>query len=226
MAGLVGLLGVVIVLDAAVLPLRPRLEALTDVLPVLVPQAAGAAVPLGVVLVLLSRGLARRKRRAWFGALAATLGLLVLKGLARSIGETVAAPVVVVLLILNRRAFTGRPDPGSVRRVVATLLVSFLLATLVGAGSILFDPDALRHRLSAARLLSEIWLGFLGVSGPAMFESSQTQQRLETALLLLGVVVAVTTLLVALRTARAPGHQIKEEGDRLRALLAGTTTTP
>ncbi len=220
MAGLVGLLGVVSVLDATVPPLRPRLEALTDVLPVLVPQAVGAAVPLGVVLILVSRGLARRKHFAWIGALAATFGLLVLNGLARSIGETIAAAVVIVLLFLNRRAFTGRPDPGSVRRVVATLLVSFLLATLVGAGSILFDPDARRQRLSATELLSEIWLGFFGVSGPALFESSQTQQLLETTLLLLGVVVAVTTLLVALRTARAPRQQVKEEGDRLRALLA------
>jgi lysyl-tRNA synthetase class 2 len=220
MAGLVGLLGVVSVLDAVSPPLRPRLEALTDVLPVLVPQAAGAAVPLGVVLVLLSRGLARRKRRAWIGALATTSGLLALNGLAHSIGETVAAVVVIVLLILARPAFTGRPDPGSGLKVLVTCLASFVLATSVGAGSLIGDPDAVEH-LSAPQLISEVWLGFIGISGPARFESDQTQQRLEATLLLLGVVVAVASVLVALRTARAPRYQIANEGEQLRSLLAG-----
>ncbi|MEV0788011.1 phosphatidylglycerol lysyltransferase domain-containing protein [Kribbella sp. NPDC050459] len=221
-AVLVGLLGVVSVLDAISPPLRPRLEALTDVLPVLVPQAAGAAVPLGVVLVLLSRGLARRKRRAWVGALAATTGLLVLNGLARSIGESIAAMVVIVLLVITRSAFTGRPDPGSRRTVALTFLASLLLATLVGAGALLADPDALTRRLPMPKLMSEVWLGFVGVSGPAQFESAQARQRLETTLLLLGVVVALTTVLVALRTARAPRHQIDAEAEHLRALLAGS----
>jgi lysyl-tRNA synthetase class 2 len=211
---------VVSILDAAFPPLRPRLEALTDVLPVLVPQAAGAAVPLGVVLVLLSRGLARRKRRAWFGALAAATGLLVLNGLARSIGESAAAVAIIVVLLRARAAFTGRPDPGSRGRVLATGLTSFVLATAVGAGSLLADPDAVKH-LSAPKLLSETWLGFLGISGSAQFESGQVRQRVETTLLLLGVVVAATTVLMALRTARAPRHQIGAEGEWLRALLAG-----
>lgn len=218
-AALVGLLGVVGVLDAVSPPLRPRLEALTDVLPVLVPQTAGAAVPLGVVLVLLSRGLARRKRRAWIGALATTAGLLVLNGLAHSIGESIAAVVVIVVLLSTHAAFTGRPDPGSRRTVLATCLTSFVLATTVGAASLLADPDAV-ERLSAPKLFSEVWLGFLGISGPAQFESAQTRQRLETTLLLLGVVVAVATVLVALRTARAPKHQVDAEGERLRSLLA------
>ncbi|TDO45508.1 lysyl-tRNA synthetase class 2 [Kribbella sp. VKM Ac-2571] len=219
MAGVVCLLGVISVLDAVSPPLRPRLEPLTDVLPVLVPQAAGAAVPLGVVLVLLSRGLARRKRRAWIGALAATSCLLALNGLAHSIGETIAAVVVIVLLWLTRPAFTGRPDPGSTHKVLVTALTSFGLATSVGAGSLVADPDAIRH-LSVTQLISEVWLGFIGISGPAYFESGQTRQRLETTLLLLGVVVAVAIVLMALRTARAPRHQIAVEGERLRSLLA------
>ncbi|MFK4084966.1 phosphatidylglycerol lysyltransferase domain-containing protein [Kribbella sp. NPDC020789] len=219
LAGLVGLLGVVSLLDAVSPPLRPRLEMLTDVLPVLVPQTAGAAVPLGAVLILLSHGLARRKRRAWVGALGATLGLLVLNALARSVGEAVAALVITILLLAARRAFTGRPDPGSGRTVLRTALTSFAVATAAGVAALVGDPDAV-GQLAVPQLVREVWLGFLGISGPARFESGQTQQRLETTLLLLGVVAGVATVLVALRTARAPRHQIAPEGQRLRSLLA------
>ncbi|GAA0927915.1 phosphatidylglycerol lysyltransferase domain-containing protein [Kribbella koreensis] len=218
-AGLVCMLGIISVLDAVSPPLRPRLKPLTAVLPVLVPQAASAAVPLGVVLVMLSRGLARRKRRAWIGALTAASGLVVLNGLAHSTGEAVAAVVVVVLLVFTHQAFTGRPDPGSRRKVMVTFLTSFVLATSVGAASLIGDPDAVDH-LSAPQLLREVWLGFIGISGPARFESDQTRQRLEATLLLLGVIVAVATVVMALRTARAPRHQVGSEGARLRDLLA------
>jgi lysyl-tRNA synthetase class 2 len=123
-------------------------------------------------------------------------------------------------LILARPAFTGRPDPGSGRKVLVTCLTTFGLATIVGAGTLTGDPDAVGH-LPVPQLIKEVWLGFIGISGPARFESDQTQQRIETTLLLLGVVVAVASVLVALRTARAPRHQIADEGEQLRSLLAG-----
>jgi lysyl-tRNA synthetase class 2 len=213
------LLGILSILDATTPPLRPRLHAMAEILPAFVPEVAGAAAPLGAVLVLLSRGLARRKRRAWKGALIACLGLVVLHFTAHEPEQAVGGAVVIGLLLIARPAFTGYPDPRSWGRTVSSFLLSVVFATVVGIGSLLVDRDALRHHLNPLQVLNEVWLGLVGISGPAVFSTHRIQGRIETTLLLLGVMVAVTTLMVALRPARGPHHLLPSEANQLRDLL-------
>jgi lysyl-tRNA synthetase class 2 len=218
--GLVGLLGILSILDATIPPLRPRLQALAEVLPAFVPEVAGAAAPLGAVLVLLSRGLARRKRRAWAGALVACAVLAGLHLAAHEPEHAAGAVVVIGLLVISRQAFTGHPDPRSRLRIASTFVLASVFATVVGIGSLLVDRDALTRPLNPLQALNETWLGLVGISGPAVFASAKVQGRVETTLLLLGVMVAVATLMVALHPARGPHHLLPTEADRIRELLA------
>ncbi|GAA1644514.1 phosphatidylglycerol lysyltransferase domain-containing protein [Kribbella alba] len=217
--GLVGLLGILSILDATVPPLRPRLHAMAEILPAFVPEVAGAAAPLGATLVILSRGLVRRKRRAWAGALIACAGLAVLHFTAHEPEQAAATAVVIGLLVAARPAFAGHPDPRSWPRTASTFVLATVFATMVGIGSLLVDRHALTRSLNPLQVLNETWLGLVGISGPAAFSSARVQGRIETTLLLLGVMVAVATLTVALRPARGPHHLLPAEAEQLRELL-------
>lgn len=94
---------------------------MAEILPAWVPQIAGAAAPLSAVLVL-SRGLARRKRRARLGSLVACLVLAGLHMAAHEPEQLVSVVVVIGLLLCSRQAFTGWPDPRSRLRTASTFL--------------------------------------------------------------------------------------------------------
>ena len=125
-ARLVTALGVVSVASAIFGPLRARLQLLTEVIPALAPEVAAAmTVPLGLILIQLSVGLRRRKRRAWqvaVGVSALLVVLHVVKGL--DVEEAVFSAVVLGLLLTSRPAFTGAPDPRSRRDRKSTRLNS------------------------------------------------------------------------------------------------------
>jgi lysyl-tRNA synthetase, class II len=92
------------------------------------PLASAAVAPLGLALIVVARGLARRKRRAWQLAVAFLLlltGLHVLHGF--DLGAT-AAMLVTVALVASRHEFKAVPDPENRRVVLRTFL--FLVALI------------------------------------------------------------------------------------------------
>jgi lysyl-tRNA synthetase class 2 len=221
-ARLVLLLGVVSVVSALFPPWRQRMDLLTEVLPPLAPAVAAAiTVPLGLILIWLSAGLRRRKRRAWQVAVGVSATLVVLhvvKGL--DVEEALFSVTVLVLLMLARPSFTGAPDPRNHRQLAVALLFGTVSATVAGIGLIVADPDDVVGSPSPWHVLQQVWLGLVGVPGPLVFDSATTNSRVATALLLLGCMVAAGILAVALRPAGGPHRLTHEEALRLRDLLA------
>ena len=220
-ARLVTALGVVSVASALFGPLRGRLQLLTEVLPPLAPEVAAAmTLPLGLILIQLSVGLRRRKRRAWqvaVGVSAALVVLHVIKGL--DVEEAVFSAVVLGLLLVARPAFTGAPDPRSRRHVVIVLVGGSLTALGVGSGLILVDPGDVIGSYSWWTLLRHVLVGLIGISGPLEFSSPGGEKRIASSLLLLGCMIAATTLVAALRPAGGPHRLRPEEASRIRELL-------
>ncbi len=133
-ARIVGLVGAVTVVSAVLPGFRDRTRIIYELVPDAFPAAAttGAAA-VGLVLVVLSRALRRGKARAWLLAtvLAAVAALLhLLKGL--DVEEAALSLALVVLLLAARRNFTAKPDPRSLSRTVAVLVVGPLVATVLG----------------------------------------------------------------------------------------------
>jgi len=75
-------------------------------------------VPLGLVLLVTARGLARGKRRAWQVALAVLLGLVALHLQHRFGYGAIATALVAVALVACRSAFDARGDPDAHPRIV------------------------------------------------------------------------------------------------------------
>jgi lysyl-tRNA synthetase class 2 len=93
------------------------------------PLASAAVAPLGLALIVVARGLARRKRRAWQIAVLFLLLLTALHVLHGFDFGATGAMLVVVALVASRHEFAAAPDPENRRVLLRTML--FLVAVLV-----------------------------------------------------------------------------------------------
>jgi lysyl-tRNA synthetase, class II len=113
LAAFVALSGVLDIASAVTPAIASRLQAIEDATPNVVPKIASAlVVPAGLTLIVLARGLWRRRRRAWQLTVAfvfAAAALHILKGL--DYEEAAANVLLGLALVARRRDFAGRGDP-------------------------------------------------------------------------------------------------------------------
>ncbi|MDQ6811286.1 MAG: hypothetical protein M3Z95_05255, partial [Actinomycetota bacterium] len=122
LAWFVAAVGILGVLDAVLPNDRPALIA--SLAPENVHGVSEALVtPLGLVLLVAARGLARRKRRAWQVAIAILLGLVVLHLQHRFGYGAIATGFVAVALLARRSDFDAPGDPDAHPRLVVRALL-------------------------------------------------------------------------------------------------------
>ncbi|HEX6877879.1 MAG TPA: phosphatidylglycerol lysyltransferase domain-containing protein [Nocardioidaceae bacterium] len=220
-ARIVGLVGAVTLLSAVLPAFHDRARIIAGIVPPVFPAAAttGAAA-VGVILMVLSRGLRRGKFRAWL--LAAVLSALttvlhVVKGL--DVEEAVLSGAVFALLLASRRSFTARPDPRSMRRVATVLVMGTALATLLGWVWLTVDRDGEAPGTTSVDRLEQAFLGLLGIPGPVRY-SAGLDAAAAVALVVLGASVLLIAVLVALQPKAGPHPVTGPERARLQALLA------
>jgi lysyl-tRNA synthetase class 2 len=128
---------VISIVSALTPELADRVDLVDGVLPPGVPDAARSlALALGIGMIWLSRGIARRKRRAWWLAVvlvsASALAHLA-KGL--DVEEASAHIVLLVALWRSRRQFVAPGDP-------ATVLPLIQIGFALGVSAVFFALDA------------------------------------------------------------------------------------
>jgi lysyl-tRNA synthetase class 2 len=201
-----GVLGVAVALVGAIgiasalTPSLPRrlglVEGLID--PEAVHLAAGTTALLGFVLLLLGRGIARRRHAAYVAAvalLAVSAVTHLVKGF--DVEETMLTVAVAVLLVRGRAAFVVPTPAGRVRRItlliaglaVVDLVVGFVAVLLGGGGRFRVPVRPGRLLLDAVRLLG-------GADSSAHFHG--VGHLVPLMLVLLGFASAGAVLLVAL----------------------------
>jgi lysyl-tRNA synthetase, class II len=151
--------GLVSIVSALTPELSDRSDLVAGILPPGVPDAARTvALALGLGLIWLSRGLARRKRRAWWLALA-VLGASAVAHLAKGLDfeEASAHVLLLVALIRARRHFVAPGDPATIKPLVqvGTALAVCVPVALVYA----YDHDAFSERIEKALLIVIAGLG-------------------------------------------------------------------
>jgi lysyl-tRNA synthetase, class II len=217
---LVLLAGFVGIISGVLPPETNRLRLVNDTLGLpAVNAAAAGSVGLGIVLILVARGLRRHQRRAWIVAVALLLVgavLHVVKGL--DVEEAVLDVVTAGVLVLSRSVFVAEPDPEERHRPLLVLAVMFggsLVAGYVVLRVNLRGPDLPGTRLLLVTLLR----GLLGLPGPVVFATDRASDVTTTTLLALGVLTAVVPLIAALRTYRGQVGLTALETVQLHRLL-------
>ncbi|HSP38939.1 MAG TPA: phosphatidylglycerol lysyltransferase domain-containing protein [Frankiaceae bacterium] len=211
--------GVVGIISGVLPPQRARLRIVADVLGLpTVDAAAATSVGLGIVLVLLARGLRRRQRRAWYLAIALLLvgaAVHLVKGL--DVEEAVLCLTTVVVLVAARHAFVAEPDAEERSHPLVLLLGLFLTSLL--AGYVVIRVNLRGMRPSGDALRATLLKGFLGLHGPVMFPTDRRSDVVSATLLALGILTAVVPLAAALRTSRGQVGLTAVETLRLHRLL-------
>ncbi|WP_050796083.1 phosphatidylglycerol lysyltransferase domain-containing protein [Parafrankia sp. EUN1f] len=201
---------------------RSRLDDLRALLPMAVSRQASAfTVVVGMLLVLLSAGLRRRKRRAWRATvvlLAVSVVLHVLKGL--DYEEATGSAALLAALVVTRREFRAKGDPTTRWRAIG--VGSFLAVVSIVVGLVLLrlrhDRIVGPHPLSAQ--LEQVVLGMVGIQGPLTFVSDRFADLVFRILLTMGVLTIVSTGYLALRPPEPRPMLTEEDEARVRALLA------
>ncbi len=221
-AALVFVAGLIDIVSAVTPEWRSRLEVLRQILPGAASrQAAAFTVVVGLLLLLLARGLRHRKRRAWHGVVAllgASVVLHVVKGL--DFEEAAASAALIIGLLLTRREFQAKGDPTTRWRALWVGLT--LVAASVTVGMVLLRMGAGRlvgpHPLSAQ--VTHIVEGLAGIHGPLRFSSERFSDLVTRVLLAMGLLTIVTVVYLALRPPEPRPRLSTDDIERMRALLA------
>jgi len=216
------LIGVLDLISAVTRPERGRVMTLLDVLPLgLVHAAAAVTTAVGVVLIMLSRGLRRHKQRAWLATvalLAGSVGLHIAKGL--DVEEAVLSAALLGLLLAARRHFGAEGDRRTRWRALA--VTAQLLALDVVLGSLLVGTGGARDVDGDRSVLDTVATavrGLAGVNGPLSLRGRRGD-AIGDILLALGLLTVVTAAYLVLRTSQPTPQLSAEDEVGLRRLLA------
>ena len=177
---------------------RTPVHKLNNVIPVFLNGSALAtAIFTGLILMILARGLSRRKRRAWVLAL-----VILAVNLATEIFRTNHHPVQITLSILSiaalvvfRNSFYAKSDPSTRMQPLigfgAALLVFFIASLLLLRFR---SHDEIIGSPSIKNIILFIAEGFVGVAGPVKFTSERASDAIAFTLGTFGVFTVIVPL--------------------------------
>ncbi len=223
------LIGFLDILTGTLHTWRVRLHQVTALLPGgLTDAAAAATVVSGILLILLAHSLRRRKRRAWRAAvvlLALSVGFHILHGhgLRHEPLALLVSVVGLVLLLVYRREFYALGDPSTRLRAGWAFVVLLPASLAVGALTLWANSHAIIGGwpgLGAATWY--VLQGMVGIEGSLAFVGAH--HRLEDVIgaltFGLGLMTALTTAYLALRSPRRRAVLSDDDDVRVRHLLA------
>jgi len=196
------LTGIIDLIDAVTPPLRGRLHAVEQFLPLRASVAAGALIAVaGLALIALGRGILRGQRRAWRVAVALLAGTILLHIVAGAdFEESLVTLAVLVLLVTNRKEFQAASDASSLRSALLTLAVSVIGITVVAAASIELFTHMDNDRQATIPWWTALWAvaeRFVGITTVPL--PQRADRFLSPALLTIGLSLVVVTLFLLTR---------------------------
>jgi len=204
---------------------RGRLHTLTMYVPGALTRASAAlTLVTGLLLLLLARGLRRRKRRAWRATVAlliGSVGLHVLKGL--DVEEALVAVALLITLVVVRDDFYAKGDPRTRWRAIGAFLGLLTASYLLGMALIGVRSARLAEGYEFVPVSEHVLLGLVGLEGPLDYDEDAAGHAADDlvgdALLALGVLTAITTAYLVLRPAEPVARLSGEDEARMRELL-------
>jgi lysyl-tRNA synthetase class 2 len=177
-------------------------------------------VLVGLLLLMLARGLRRRKRRAWQAVLALLAFDIVLHFMHLPRGITISSIVAIVLLgvLLYRHGdFYAVTDPRNRRTAVRVFLALVVMDFAIGLGYLAVGP--LSGSYSLFQRLQDVLYELVGVYGQVRWASEGRGDLYHFLTSALGAFTVVVTIYLFLRSDRPrPGLAVADAA-RIRELL-------
>jgi len=230
---LVGLADIILGVTAPTNDLHARLQSLPVVVPGTVAVLTRTAdIIIGLLLLMLSSGLRKRKHRAWQEVMAllvisAVISLahaiyLVHNHREMALGHSIGFVVLVLLIAAGayfRREFYAVGDPRTRWRAL-TVLIGLLAADLLIGLAYLAAPADVSGSYSFAARLETALFGLVGMGGPVTFAPRDVRGDFFYLLMgALGLVTVIVTAALFLRPARPEGRLGAADAVRIRTLL-------
>ena len=168
----------------------------------------------GLILIVLSSGIRRRKQRAW------NIAVIILAiGISAEafryklhLLHVVVDLVVLVLLIIFRKEFYAKSDPRTSKHPLIALAIGFTTFFTIGVLILLFrHSNAIVGSPSFLEILQTVLYGFVGLSGPVKFASERVSDTVFTTLLIFGI--ATITIPIALFFRRVKPVNLIDEAE-------------
>jgi lysyl-tRNA synthetase class 2 len=182
---------------------------------------AGTAVVIsGLLLLMLSHGLRRRKRRAW-QAVVALLAFDIVIHLVRGLHIPLAVVSLLVLgaLLVFRNHFYARGDPRTRWHALWVFAALAVADVAIGLTYILLARGLAQDYTFTQRLQHVIY-GLIGFSGPVEFVPEGRGDLFDLLTSSLGLFTLVVTAYMFLRPARPRARLGREDAARIRDLLS------
>ncbi len=215
------LIGVTDIIGAIVPEWHRHMLRVTGMFPGTLSSAARTATVItGLLLLLLSHALRRRKFRAW-QAVTVVLAISVVLHVVRSLalGEALVSGVLLAVLIRYRGEFYAVGDPRTRWRALFTGGLLATASVLIGLAYIGLHRHDLAAPYSFTDRLEHVVEGLVGVPGPITFTHDGQDDRFSLLLGLMGLLTALVSAYLFFRPAEpAPAMSDADEA-KIRALV-------
>jgi lysyl-tRNA synthetase class 2 len=179
------------------------------------------SVIIGLLLLMLSHGLKRRKRRAWQAVtvlLAVSAVVHVIPFREGRIVTAVVSALLVAALIYFRAEFYAVGDPRTRWRALWVFLGLVVADVAIGLTYILL-ARGLAQDYSLWQRVVHVVYGLVGVTGPVHFVPDRRSDLFALLTSALGLFTLVVTAYLFFRPARPAGRLGQQDAERVRELL-------
>jgi lysyl-tRNA synthetase class 2 len=202
--------------------LEHPLHRLTEIAPgvlTLVPRIAD--VIIGLLLLMLSHGLRRRKRRAWQGVVLLLAASVVIHFLPVGKHLVGAIPAVVLLAILwfYRKEFYAVGDPRTRWRAIWVFGMLAVADVAIGFCYITISSHGLKADYTFGQRLQSVIYNLVGFSGPVRFTTETRNDVFGFLMGGLGIFTLIVVGYLFLRPARRTDRLSEGDANAIRCLL-------
>ena len=206
---------------------QPVANRLNSYAPLLVNSTAfSTALFTSLILILVARGLARRKRRAWN----MTIIILVLNVTAELFRihihfiQLIVNLSLVVILVIFRKEFYAVSDPTTKRQPFVIFFRILFLTIFSGIFLIYFrHGNQLIGNPNFTEVLQTVLRGLVGVSGPIEFTSTTVSHTVDNTLGALGIFTIILPLWLYFRRVRPITTTTPEDLEQIKELIKHDT---
>jgi len=204
-------------------PFRPVANKLDHFVPAAINSTAfSTALFTSLLLILMARGLTRRKRRAWNLAVVVLVANLISDyfRIHHHLVQVSINAAFLVLLIIVRKDFYALSDPGTRRQPILAFLIILILTTASGFTMIYFRHG---HQMVGQQSLKNIFLtvieGMVGVAGPVEFVNPGIANTAEVSLAVLGLFTIILPIFLYFRRITPLSKMGEEDMELVRKLI-------